>query len=68
MPIIVRSVRGPRLVPFRYISKMSMEELIAYEEFLWKCHSNPKASLAITDQLNAIYREVEWRAQDTAFR
>jgi len=48
------------------LTQMSMRELISYEEFLWGwMKDSPPNVVAV---LNAIYREVEWRAQDTAFR
>jgi len=46
---------------------MSWDELVAYEKFLWECLEKLPHSPTIAITLNAIYREVEWRAQDTEF-
>lgn len=48
------------------LSKMTMRQLIEYERFLWGWMKGSPPSIVVV--LNAIYREVEWRAQDTAFR
>jgi len=48
------------------ITQMTMRELIEYEKFLWGWMG--KSPPNVVTALNAIYREVEWRAQDTAFR
>jgi len=48
------------------ITQMTMKELIEYEKFLWGWMGNSPPNVVLA--LNAIYREVEWRAQDTAFR
>lgn len=42
------------------ITKMSMRELIDYEEHLWKWMQNSPPH--IVSVLNSIHREVEWRA------
>lgn len=69
MPIIGRDARGrPRVIhKLEQVSKMSMRDLIAMEEFLWKCMEVKAPVPAIVDYLNAIHREVEWRAQDPEF-
>ena len=48
------------------LAQMSMRQLIEYEEFLWGWMNGSPPNVVTV--LNAIYREVEWRAQDTAFR
>lgn len=66
MPIIVSDTRGrPQLVSTTRLSKMSLRELVAYEKYLWSAlHKLPNSPVIITT-MNAIYQEVEWRAQDT---
>ena len=69
MPFVWRNKTGrPRMTATMHLSKMSMDELIAYEAFLWECMEKLPNSPSIANTMNAIYREVEWRAQDTAFR
>lgn len=70
MPIIARNAKGvPRIIKrMDQVSKMPMDDLIAMEEFLWKCMDAKVPSPAVVDYLNAIHREVEWRAQDPEFR
>ena len=48
------------------ISKMTMRQLIDYEAYLWGWMGNSPPNVVTV--LNAIHREVEWRAQDTAFK
>lgn len=69
MPIIGRDAKGrPRLIKrTAQVSKMSMRDLIAFENFLWQCMDTPAPQPAVVDFLNAIHREVEWRAQDPQF-
>ena len=46
----------------RPVSKMSTHSLIRYEAGLWKWMAhNPQT---VATELNAIYREIEWRAQE----
>jgi len=48
------------------LTKMTLRELIEYENYLWRwMKDSPPNVVAV---LNAIYREIEWRAQDSAFR
>lgn len=70
MPIIARNANGrPRLIHrMEQVSKMPMPDLIAMEEFLWKCMEMQVPQPAVVDYLNAIHREVEWRAQDPEFQ
>ena len=71
MPIIGRDARGrPHMIDRteRQISKLPMRDLITLEEFLWKCMDGKAAHHGVVDTLNAIHREVEWRAQDTEFQ
>jgi hypothetical protein len=68
MPFIVRDKKDrPKLVNAAQISKMTMPELETYEKFLWECMEKLPHSPVLADTMNAIYREVEWRAQDTEF-
>ena len=55
-----------RLVSDVTISKMTMRQLVAYEAYLWKWMKYSPPNVVIV--LNAIYREVEWRAQDAEFK
>ena len=48
------------------LTKMSMRELIDYESYLWQWMTSSPPR--VVNVLNAIYREIEWRAQDTAFK
>lgn len=50
------------------LTKMSLSELEAYEAFLWECMEKLPNSPTIATTMNAIYREVEYRAQDTEFK
>ena len=70
VPIIAHNARGkPRLVKrLDQVSRMSMPDLIAMEKFLWKCMDTKIPQPAVVDYLNAIHREVEWRAQDPEFQ
>ena len=70
MPIITYSARGyPRVVKrLDQVSKMTMPDLIAMEGYLWKCMDTKIPQPAVVDFLNAIHREVEWRAQDPEFQ
>ena len=70
MPIIGYNSKGRMRVIKRLdqVSKMSLPDLVAMEEFLWMCMSTKIPQPAVVDYLNAIHREVEWRAQDTEFR
>lgn len=70
MPIIAHDAKGrPRLIKRpEQISRMSMPDLIALEVFLWRCMESKHAHPGVADTLNAIHREVEWRAQDPLFQ
>ena len=69
MPFVWRNKTGkPRFTSVYPIAKMSLDELQAYEEFLWECTKKLPNSPTIIDTLNAIYREVEYRAQDPWFK
>ena len=48
------------------LTKMSLRELIEYENYLWGWMANSPPNIVAV--LNAIHREVEWRAQDTEWR
>ena len=70
MPII-RHINGkPQLRPIAMenFSEMTMHELIEYEQKLWRWADATGSTQAIADVLNAIYREVEWRAQEREWR
>ena len=47
---------------------MTMRELIEYEQKLWRWADAAGSTKGIADVLNAIYREVEWRAQEREWR
>ena len=66
MPIIVRDKKQrPRLEPIqRGLTRMSMQELIDFEAVLWKWLDS---CVSARTMLNAVHREVEWRAQDSEF-
>jgi hypothetical protein len=70
MPIILRRNGRSRLSSLQErISKMTMAELIAYEAALWRWVDRLKyKSEDFTNQLNAVHREVEWRATDKDWR
>ena len=70
MPIIAHDTKGrPRLIERSdQVSKMKTPDLIAMEKFLWTCMDTKIPQPAVVDFLNAIHREVEWRAQDTQFK
>lgn len=44
------------------ICKMTMPELCEFEDRVWKLAERTKFPMRAVDVLNAIYREVEWRA------
>lgn len=62
MPILSEN----RLLNFEKvrITKMTMPQLIRYEQLLWQWMDKTGGSATIANQLNLIYREVEWRAQE----
>jgi hypothetical protein len=66
MPIILQK-RLTKLQEQR-ITRMTLTELITYEAVLWrwmdKLDKSKMHSEDIVVQLNAIHREVEWRAMD----
>jgi hypothetical protein len=70
MPVILRTNGRPRLSNLQErISKMTMPELVAYESALWRWTDRLKyKSEDFVNQLNAIHREVEWRAMDKDWR
>ena len=47
------------------LARLTLAELEAYEAFLWECLEKLPHSPTIVTTMNAIYREVEYRAQDT---
>ena len=50
------------------LTNMTMSELVDYERLLWHWADTAGSTKAIADILNSIYREVEWRAQEKAWR
>jgi hypothetical protein len=68
MPILMRRHGRPQLteVTRMGITRMSLGELVEYEALLWAWMEKVTRSKLHCDnivaQLNAIYREVEWRA------
>lgn len=67
MRLIVRRGGRARLsVLQERITRMPLADLIVYEATLWQwmdaLNKRNMGSLRIVDQLNAIYREIEWRA------
>lgn len=68
MPFVWRNKSGrPRLNAEMYLTRMSFPELEAYEAFLWECMEKLPNSPHIVTTLNALHREVEYRAQDPYF-
>jgi hypothetical protein len=70
MPIVLRKNGRPRLSSLQErIAKMTMAELVTYDALLWSWVDRLKfQSEDIVNQLNAIHREVEWRAMDKDWR
>jgi hypothetical protein len=70
MPVILRHNGRPRLSSLQErIAKMTIAELIDYDNALWQWMDKLKfKSEDVVNQLNAIHREVEWRAQDKDWR
>ena len=70
MPIILQHNGKPRLSKLQErISKMTLVELVEYEAALWRWVDRLKyKSEDVTNQLNAVHREVEWRAEDKEWR
>jgi hypothetical protein len=66
MPIIYCG-RVERLLDQK-ITKMSVRELIHYEAELWRWMDKTKGTGTIALQLNAVHREIEWRAQEKEWR
>jgi hypothetical protein len=67
MPILRRSRR--RFVLSRLderITKLTLRELVEYDEYLWVWMDKAGSPANIARLLNMIHREVEWRAQDAA--
>lgn len=70
MPLILRHNGRPRLSKLQErIARMSVPELVEYEATLWRWVDRLKfKSQDVVTQLNAIHREVEWRAEDKDWR
>ena len=70
MPII-RDINGKqqlRPIVMEDFPNMTMSQLMGYERELWRWADAVGSTVAIADILNAIYREVEWRAQEKEWR
>lgn len=68
--IVLMNVGGRRYIKeltAANICKMTMPELIEFERRVWNLAERTKFPLRSIDVLNAIYREVEWRAQEKDF-
>ena len=50
------------------ICKVTIPELIEFEKRVWALAERTKFPLRSVDVLNAIYREIEWRAMDKDWR
>jgi hypothetical protein len=70
MPVILQRNGRPRLSNLQErIAKMKTAELVAYDAALWCWMDKLKfKSEDVVNQLNAIHREVEWRALDKDWR
>jgi hypothetical protein len=70
MPIILQHNGKPRLSKLQErITRMTVEELAEYEATLWRWMDKLKfKSEDVVNQLNAVHREVEWRAEDKDWR
>lgn len=70
--LLIRNVRGRKVLSKmdEHVTKMTMSELIDYERCLWVWMEKTKLSPSddIVRHLNMIHREVEWRAQERAWR
>jgi hypothetical protein len=55
-----------RLISEVMITKMTTRQLVEYEKYLWTWMGNSPPNVVTV--LNSIYREIEWRAQDTDFQ
>lgn len=64
MPFVYRGKLASLDMGEAPLTEMTTRELIRYEEYLWAwMKGSPPNVVAV---LNAIHREIEWRAQDTA--
>lgn len=67
MPLVYKGrMMSLNLASEKQLSQMTTPDLIEYEAYLWRWmrYSPPN----VVTVLNAIYREMEWRAQDSEFR
>ena len=68
--IVLMNVEGRRYIKeltAENICKMTMPELVEFERRVWDLAEKTKFPLRSIDVLNAIYREVEWRALEREF-
>ena len=68
--IVLMNVEGRRYIKeltAANICKMTMPELVEFERRVWVLAEKTKFPLRAIDVLNAIYREVEWRAMENDF-
>jgi hypothetical protein len=69
--IVLMNIEGRRYIKdlsAANICKMTMPELIEFESRVWALAEKTKFPLRSIDVLNAIYREVEWRAVGKEWR
>ena len=69
--IVLMNVEGRRYIKeltAANICQMTMPELVEFERKVWALAEKTKFPLRAIDVLNAIYREVEWRAMDKEWR
>ena len=65
--IVLMNVNGKRYIKeltAANICRMTMAELVEFEKRVWRLMEKSKYPLRAIDVLNAVYREVEWRAQE----
>ena len=68
--IVLMNVEGRRYIKELTavnICQMTLPELVEFERRVWTLAEKTKYPLRAIDVLNAIYREVEWRAQEADF-
>jgi hypothetical protein len=70
VPLILRHNGRPRLSSLQErIARMTIAELVDYDNALWQWMDKLKfKSEDVVNQLNAIHREIEWRAMDKDWR
>jgi len=66
MPFVYRGRVMSLDLGMTMLTQMTTEELVEYEEFLWGWMKGSPPN--VVNALNAIYREIEYRATDTPGR